>query len=106
MNFNKIKVLLTQRRATWVELAEAVGQTDVGLKKSIEKGTMSARNLEAVASFFGMSAPAMVAYLSVADDAPAPSVCEHVAPGYARPKFIEERIEELERRLKALEGNE
>ena len=61
MNYNEIKILAEQKKFTIKDLADAIGMTSTGLKRSIEGETMSIKTLRdlcdilqiSIAEFFG-----------------------------------------------------
>ena len=61
MNYNDIKILAERKKFTIKELAESIGMTSTGLKRSIEGETMSIKTLRdlcdilqvSIAQFFG-----------------------------------------------------
>ena len=64
MNYNELKTIAERKKFTIKELAESIGMTSTGLKRSIEGETMSIKTLRdlcdllqiTVAEFFGESA--------------------------------------------------
>lgn len=64
MNYNDIKILAERKKYTIKELAESVGMTSTGLKRSIESEAMSIKTLRdlcdilqiSVSEFFGEAA--------------------------------------------------
>ena len=65
MNYNELKIIAERKKFTIKELAESIGMTSTGLKRSIEGETMSIKTLRdlcdilqiSIAEFFGEATP-------------------------------------------------
>ena len=65
MNYNELKTIAERKKFTIKELAESIGMTSTGLKRSIEGETMSIKTLRdlcdilqiSIAEFFGEATP-------------------------------------------------
>ena len=65
MNYNDLKIIAERKKFTIKELAESIGMTSTGLKRSIEGETMSIKTLRdlcdilqiSIAEFFGEATP-------------------------------------------------
>ena len=65
MNYNELKTIAERKKFTINELAESIGMTSTGLKRSIEGETMSIKTLRdlcdilqiSIAEFFGEATP-------------------------------------------------
>ena len=55
MNYNKIKILAETKKITIKELADQIGMTSNGLKRSVENETMSIKGVKELCSILEMS---------------------------------------------------
>lgn len=112
MNYNEIKILAERKKFTIKELAESIGMTSTGLKRSIDGETMSIKTLRdlcdilqiSIAEFFGETTETTTFVAAERIPYGEPATRPDVQQLYARIAELKEDKAFLQAQLSALTG--
>jgi DNA-binding Xre family transcriptional regulator len=93
-----VDTLLDKRKLTEKWLYERIQMSKNGYREMWERGSVKATALQDLADAFGVQLDQLLT-----GEAVAAQVAAEPAAGYGRSRFLEERVDELEARMQALE---